>query len=124
MATCGHPTASLALLLGVAVAATAAHAAPGTPRHSQAVLLVSGQSILQRKLPAFLSLQGGRFIAASAVQSACQRPGLKDASLLLYLPDSGTCESIVAQNKLLLRQHLYALSGRRPGRDLQDGLRE
>lgn len=124
MATRGFPGAGIAPLLGMVLAIAAAHCAQAAPLRAQPVVLISGQSIVERDLPAFMEVQAGRFVASRVIQRACMRPGLKDDSLLLFLPDSDHCELIDAQGKILLPQRLHALSGRLPVRDPQDLLRD
>lgn len=88
----------------------------------QSVVLLPGRSLIDRRLPSFLQIEPGRFLAAMAVQQACTNPQLKADSLLAFLPDMGFCVQIDSQDRMLLRQRVRELTGRWPMSDLQTRL--
>lgn len=90
---------------------------PGADAQPPAVVLLLGRNLLDRRLPAFMQVQPGRFVAARTLQRACTTPGLKPESLLLFLPDSQHCELIKPQDEVMLRQRLHELTGRWPAND-------
>lgn len=118
MRTSGNFATRLAAILGLALiplspqwARSASY--PGTAdADPQAVVLLSGRSIIERRLPAFIEIQHGRYLEARVIQRACTTPALDAKSLLLFLPDSQHCESIKIQDQILLHQRLQALTGR------------
>lgn len=102
----------------VPLAATPAAAAP------QTAVLVSGKGLMQHKLPAFLRIGPGRYLAARVVQRACAGAQRQPGSLLLYLPDSQRCEVLSRQDTVALRQRLQQLTGQWPATDLRRAVRE
>lgn len=113
----------LVLPLGIAgclmasVAAASVQPTSTLSKH-QTVVLVSGRSLVGRRLPAFLQIEPGRYLSARAVQQACATPQLKSDSLLAFLPDLQLCIQMDNQDRLLLRQRMHELSGRWPTRNL------
>ena len=128
MRTCGCFLARLAALLGIALTTllpqSAADAASSSvaAAEPQGVVLLPGRSVVERRLPAFMQIQPGRFLAARAVEHACWTPRLNADSLLLFLPDSQHCEQVSLQDRASLPHRLQQLTGRWPTRDLQAGL--
>lgn len=117
MHLCGWYPTRIATLLGVALLMLVpqqglAATRSGVDGKPQAVLVLTGRSLLQHQLPAFMQVQPGRFVSARDVQRACITPQLKVDTLLLYLPDSKQCQLATAQDMVSMRQHLYKLSGR------------
>ena len=119
MLMCGWHSTRLLLLLGIALSILA----PGSSvadesliagAKPQAVVLLSGRSLLEHRLPAFMQIQPGQFLSARAVQQACTTPQLKSDSLLVFLPESQYCEQLQIQDRISLRQQLHQLTGHWP----------
>ena len=105
---------AIAIGLVVLVSLTANAAEPrGGSSKPQAVVLVVGRDLLERRLPAFMQFEPGRFIRGDIVQRACDSPSVKVDSLLLFLPDSATCAQVHLQDRIALGAHLQQLTGRR-----------
>jgi hypothetical protein len=122
MRACGHFAMRLAGLLGIALAVVSAYAgavATGTEKSEapQVVMLLPGRSLLEHRLPAFMEVQPGRYLAASALQHACTMPSLRADSLLLFLPDLQLCVQVTVPEQVALRQRLQQLTGRWPIED-------
>lgn len=114
---------SIFLRLGIAAcsltASVAAAAMPGIVGTSpQAVVLVPGRSIVAQRLPAFLQIEPGRFVAGRAVTNACVTPQVTNDSLLAYFPELQLCVPLNREDRLLLQQRVHELTGRWPVRDL------
>lgn len=107
----------LIALAGVVLAAACAPSAgatalPAAGLNPQTVVLIIGRDLLDRGLPAFLQIGPGRFLQASSVRRACMSPSVRADSLLLFLPDSATCEQVRGQDQVTLRKRLQRLTGR------------
>jgi hypothetical protein len=117
MRTSAAFTTCLAAILGFVLIALAPHwahsaAKPAMAADAQAVVLLTGRSILERRLPAYVQIQPGRYLEARLIQRACTTPALDAGNLLLFLPDSQHCEPIRIQDQITLRQRLHGLTGR------------
>lgn len=129
MRPCGFFAMRSAALLGIALAILLpcpGAAATSVDKHAapQVVLLLSGRSLLERRLPAFIGARPGQYLSASTLQRACGTPMLRVDSVLLFLPASQQCEHIAAQDQVWLRQLLQQLTGRWPTDDVLVRLRE
>jgi hypothetical protein len=127
MYTTGCFLTRLAALLGIALGLLAQQSAdaasgPDAAAIPQAVVLLAGRSVVERRLPAFMQIQPGRFVAARAVMNACWTPRLNPDSLLLYLPDSQRCQQLSRQDQASLPHRLQQLGGRWLTHDLQASL--
>jgi hypothetical protein len=125
----GHFAMRFAGLLGIALVVltprpAAAAADPEKHAPPQVVLLLPVRSLLERRLPAFIEVQPGQYLAASTLRQACTTPMLRADNLLLFLPVSQHCEQIAVQDRVSLRQRLQRLTGRWPTDDPQVRLRE
>ncbi|MGB8717103.1 MAG: hypothetical protein WCD66_12185 [Rhodanobacteraceae bacterium] len=122
MSSCGSPaTRSGATLVAIAALLLSTEAAAATTSamstQPQVVVLLRGSSIIDRKLPAFMSARPGQFLSSRALQRTCRSPGLKPDSLVLFLPASQHCELVSVQDQVSLRQRLHRLTGRWPMQD-------
>jgi len=121
MRACGHFAMRLAGLLGLALAmlphADAAATGAEKSEAPQVVMLLQGRSLLGHRLPAFIEVMPGRYLAASTLQRACAMPSLRADSLLLFLPDLQLCEQLTVPEQVALRQRLQKLTGRWPNED-------
>ena len=119
----------IAGMLGIAVAMLAPRpgvAADRPEKHEapQVVVVLAGRSLLERRLPTFIEVQPGQYLAASALQRACTTPMLRPESLLLFLPAAQSCEQITRQDQVSLPRRLHQLTGRWPTDDALIRLRE
>ena len=129
MRACGQSAMRFAGLLGIALGMLPLHAravAAGEQKSEapQAAILLSGRSLLGHRLPAFIEVQPGRYLASSILQRACTNPSLRTESVVLYLPDQQSCVQVPVQEQLALRRRLQQLTGRWPAEDPLLRLRE
>jgi hypothetical protein len=129
MRACGHFAMRLAGLLGICPLMLSLHASAASTgaeksEAPQVVMLVQGRSLIEHRLPNFIEVQPGRYLAASTLQRACTMPSLRADSLLLFLPDLQLCEQVSVPERVALRQRLQKLTGRWPTQDPLLRLRE
>jgi len=129
MRACGRRAVQRALLCGIAlVAPTLCSGADATiaQNHSapQAILLLPARSLLEQRLPAFIQVQPGEFLATAKLQHACMGPKLRVENLLLFHPASQHCEQLTVADQVWLRQRLQKLTGRWLTQDPRERLRE
>lgn len=122
MLTCRWHSTRLLVVLGIALSTfwsgtSVAAESPVAKAKPQIVVLFPGRSLVERRLPVFMQIQPGKFLAARVVQQACTTPQLKSDSLLMFLPDSHTCVQLEIQDRISLRRQLHQLTGRWPMSD-------
>jgi len=122
MRACGCFAMRLAGSLGLVLATLPLHlaAAAADAEKSEApqvVMLLPGRSLLGHRLPAFIEIQPGRYLAATTLQRVCTTPSLRADSLLLFLPDLQLCQQVSVPEQIALRQRLQQLTGRWPSED-------
>lgn len=108
----------------LASAAWAEVPSAGANAKPQTVVLLSGHSILEHRLPAFAQIEPGRYVAARVLEQACATPQLKADALLAYFADLRLCIQTDDQDRLLLRQRVHELTGRWPSHDVLASLKE
>lgn len=112
----------VAMLLSLAVSEPLQASVRNGDLTAQTVVLVRGETVLDRRPAAFLAIQPGRYLSSSALGRACIKPGLRSDSLLLFYPDAQRCQIVQHANKLILPQRLREITGRQPPLDLLERL--
>lgn len=124
-----HLAMRLAVLFGIALAmlaprVEAAALQPEQDPAAQVVVLLPGRSLHERRLPALIQIQPGRYMLASTLERVCAKLMPRADSLLMFLPASRSCEMVDAQARVTLRQRLRQLTGRWLANGPQSRLRE
>lgn len=88
------------------------------------VVILLGAALLERRLAAFVEIRPGHFLASREIQAACLRPAVRADSVLLFFPETKTCDQLGPAGRLELGNRLHAITGVRPPTDLWVRLRQ
>jgi len=96
------------------LAASRAEAAPSelSAAMPEAVVMLLGGQLSDRRLPAFLEVQPGRLVASSTILRACRTPSVRADSVLMFFLNTQRCEQVTVAAKITLPQRLQTITGR------------